>query len=104
MQELEKGARSSRATFPHAFDQANLTDRKVIAGDGDYLTGTHFVHHCHAWHNSKSQPNRHEPFYNLDAPEIGSIAEPDLSIYTPRIYSHLQPLTSISGTLPPFIP
>jgi hypothetical protein len=69
-QELEKDGRSSRATFPQAFDQANLTDRKATDGDGDHLTGTHFVHHRHAWHNSKPQPNRHAPFYHLDAPEV----------------------------------
>src|SRR5687767_5189092 len=30
----------------------------------------------------------------------GSVADLDFSIYTLRIYSRLQPLTSISGTLP----
>jgi hypothetical protein len=31
---------------------------------------------------------------------MGGVADLDLSIYTPSIYSSLQPLTSISGTLP----
>ena len=31
---------------------------------------------------------------------MGGVADLDLSIYTPRIYSSLQPLTSISETLP----
>ena len=53
-QELQKGGRSSRATLPGAFDQANLTDRQSMDGDGHYLTGAHLVHHCHAWHNGQS--------------------------------------------------
>jgi hypothetical protein len=52
-QELEKGGRSSGATFPSTFDQANLTDRKPMDGDGDHLTGTHLVRYCHTWHNGK---------------------------------------------------
>ena len=69
-QELEKGGRRSRATFPSTFDQANLTDRKPMDGNGDHLTGAHLVHHRHAWHNGNPQPNGHEPFHDLDATEI----------------------------------
>ena len=33
-------------------------------------------------------------------PRRGGIADLDLRAYTPRMYSNLQPLTGISGTLP----
>ena len=53
-QELQKGSRCSRTTFPGAFDQADLTDSQSMDGDGHYPAGPYLVHYCYAWHNRQS--------------------------------------------------